>query len=88
MSEKKYTESEWRTIEDLRKNWHSFCDCDVFDGCSDFIERMEIAGFVCLRKVTRRDLETPFASELGIEKGGNVWRLTASGRKALEGSAL
>lgn len=81
MAEKRYTESEWRTIDDLRKNWGKFCDCDPFDGSADFAERMEAAGFIRLRRVTRDDLEQAFASELGIERGGSVWDLTAKGRK-------
>lgn len=81
MAEKRYTEAEWRVIDDLRKHWADFCDCDPFDGSADFAERMEAAGFVTLRPVTRKDLEQSFADELGIVRGGMVWDLTAKGRK-------
>lgn len=87
MREKRYTEAEWRAIDDLRNNWGRFCDCDAFDGSADFAERMEAAGFVHLRRVTRDDLEQSFAAELGIVKGGSVWDLTKKGRSALS-SAL
>ena len=83
MAERRYTEAEWRAIDDLRKHWGSFCDCDPFEGAADFSERMEAAGFIRLRSVTRDDLEQAFAAELGIERGGMVWDLTAKGRKAL-----
>lgn len=82
-AEVKHTESEWRAIDDLRKNWERFCDCDPFEGSEDFAERMESAGYCELRPVTDDDLETPFAYELGIEPGGSVWDLTAEGLKAL-----
>lgn len=42
--EKRYTEAEWRAIDDLRKNWGAFCDADPFDGAADFSERMLAAG--------------------------------------------
>jgi hypothetical protein len=83
MTEKRYTEAEWRAIDDLRKNWASFCDADPFHGAADFAERMEAAGFIRLRRVTRADLEQAFAADLGIERGGCVWDLTAKGRRAL-----
>lgn len=82
--EKRHTESEWRAIDDLRKHWHDFCDCNPFNGSADFAERMEAAGLVRIRKVTRDDLRQSFAAELGIEPGGMVWDLTKKGRAALE----
>ena len=83
MAEKRHTETEWRAIDDLRKHWEAFCDCDPFDGAADFSERMEKAGFIKLRRVTRDDLEDSFAAERGIERGGMVWDLTKRGRAAL-----
>ena len=70
--------------EELRKHWHDFCDCDPFPTREDFPERMEAAGLIRLRPVTRRDVaEDPFAAERGIELGGSLWELTAKGRKAM-----
>lgn len=79
--EKKFTEQEWRDIDLLRQYWSAFCDADPVS--HDFSERMEAAGFIKLRAVTQDDLERSFASELGIEKGGNLWDLTPAGRAAL-----
>lgn len=69
--------------DDLRKYWITVCDADPTPDLDedDFIERMEAAGFIHLRPVTRRDLDEPFASERGIYPGGNLWELTASGQK-------
>lgn len=80
----KLTETEWRNVDDLRRNWSSFCDCDQFDGSDTFADRMEAAGLIELDSVTERDLESAFAAERGIEPGGMVWRLTPGGRAALE----
>lgn len=76
------TEAEWRDRESLRRHWDDFCDADPVP--EDFIDRMDDAGFVTLRKVTRDDLNTSFAAELGIEKGGWVWELTDLGRQVLD----
>ncbi len=81
MAEKRYTESEWRDIDDLRKHWHAFCDADPFEGSDTFTERMEARGYIRLRRVTKADLAESFAAERGIEPGGNVWILTAKGEK-------
>ena len=69
--------------QDLQKNWHSFCDCDPFEGADTFPERMEAAGFIELLPVTDDDLEQSFAEELGIVPGGSCWNLTPAGRRAL-----
>ncbi len=69
--------------DDLRKNWHSFCDCDPFDGADTFPDRMEAAGLIELLPVTDDDLEQAFAEELGIIPGGMVWHLTESGRSEM-----
>lgn len=68
---------------ELWERWQTFCDCDPFPGSDDFGERMEAAGLLCLRPVTKHDLDTPFAYEKGIEPGGSVWDLTDAGRLAL-----
>lgn len=82
----KMTEAQWQARHDLRQHWHAFCDCDPFPGREDFAERMDAAGLIGLRSVTKRDLEEdPFAAERGIEKGGLLWDLTAAGRRALAG---
>lgn len=84
MSERRFTEAEWRARDDLRKNWHTFCDCDAFEGRDTFPERMEAAGFIRTRAVTKRDVaDDYFAAERGIELGGMLWELTAKGRKVL-----
>ncbi|MFZ5737686.1 MAG: hypothetical protein ACOY6K_12480 [Pseudomonadota bacterium] len=79
----RYTESEWRVIDDLRRNWRSFCDCDAFDGSADFAERMEAAGMIALRPVKESDLEESFAAERGIERDGLLWELTYKGLKSI-----
>jgi len=72
--------------DELRAHWHSFCDCDVFEGADTFAERMEDAGLIELRDVEQSDIdENPFASELGIELGGMIWVLTDAGRAILNG---
>jgi hypothetical protein len=69
--------------EDLRENWHNFCDCDYFVGAADFPERMEAAGLIELVPVDDDALEDPFADERGILPGGMMWKLTEAGRNAL-----
>lgn len=74
--------------DELRRNWHRFCDCDSFDGRDTFTERMEALGYVRLRKVRKADvLDEPFAAERGIELGGYLWELTPKGRAALQSPA-
>lgn len=75
------TEAEWRDRDSLRRHWADFCDADPVP--EDFIDRMDDAGFVTLRKVTRDDLNDVFAAERGIEKGGWIWVLTDLGRQVL-----
>ncbi len=48
-----------------------------------FSERIGGCGFIELRVVTDDDLESSFAYERGIERGGMVWSLTPEGRTAL-----
>lgn len=85
MKERRMTETEWRDVDDLRKHWGAFCDCDHFNGADTFIERMEAAGYARLRPVRKADLQTSFAAERGIESGGNLWELTRKGELALTG---
>ncbi len=80
---KRMTEEEWLDLQSLRKHYNTWCDCDPFEGADTFQERMEARGYIKMRRATRADLEDPFAYERGIEPGGNVWDLTAKGRKAL-----
>lgn len=47
-------------------------DWEVFEFCED-------AGFAVMRKVTKADLDYPFADERGIEKGGIIFELTPLG---------
>lgn len=68
---------------DLALHWIDFCHCDRFDGIDTFAERMEAAGLIYLDEVEADDLDDPFASELGIEPGGKVWRLTDEGQRIL-----
>jgi hypothetical protein len=85
MAEPLMTETQWRTLDDFRKHWHAFsqCDCIPIDG-DDFTERLEAAGYIEMATVTKRVLaETSFAEELGFELGGTYWKLTDSGRAAL-----
>lgn len=79
--EEMLTEREWRLREELRQHWTAFCDADPVP--ADFIERMEEAGFAVLRPVTRDDLQSAFAEDRGIYKGGTVWDLTPKGRSIL-----
>lgn len=88
MTERRLTEAQWRSLDDLRKHWGAFCDADPFDGADTFIERMERAGYARLRSVRKADLEQSFAAERGIEPGGNIWELTAKGRKAIDDGKL
>lgn len=81
----KQTKAEWRALDDFRRHWHAFCDCDPFEGSDTFVERMEASGLIKLRRVTRHDLESAFADERGIVRGGYVWDTTCEGRAALEG---
>lgn len=78
--------AEWRAQEDLRKHWGAFCDADPFEGSDGFAERMEAAGYAHLRAVTKDDLQESFASERGIERGGNLWELTTKGHAAMDGA--
>jgi len=80
----KRTAAEWRNLDDLRKHWGEFCDCDPFDGSDTFPERMEAAGYVECVPVDDDALQESFASERGIEPGGMMWSLTDAGRAALE----
>lgn len=68
---------------EFRNNYDAFCQADWFSGCDTFADRMEAAGLIEVRSVTDDDLERPFAEELGIEPGGNVWDLTEKGRLVL-----
>ena len=71
-------------IAELREYAWDFGNADpVPEG---FADRMEEAGFYELRKVTREDLDSAFADERGIEKGGYVYALTDLGRAALKES--
>ncbi len=72
------TEAEWRDREMLRQHWAAFCDADAVP--EDFTDRMEVAGFISIRAVKKRDVEqTSFAAERGIEIGGMLWELTKKG---------
>lgn len=75
-------EAERRDRESLRQHWEGFCDADPVP--EDFIDRMDDAGFVTLRKVTRDDLNDAFAAGRGIEKGGWVWVLTDLGQQLFQ----
>ena len=81
MRKRKLTKKQWQACDDLRKYWSAFCDADPTP--DNFIDRMETAGFVRLRKVCRSDLDEAFAAERGVEKGGLLWELTKSGRASL-----
>lgn len=70
-------------LDDFRRNWPLFCDCDPFPGCHDFQERMEAAGLIETATVDEDDLEGSFAAERGLERGGLKWALTEAGRAAL-----
>lgn len=85
MREPRYTEAEWRTIDDLRRYWNEMCDCDVIAiDTDDFKDRLEKMGLMRWRTATRRDVEaTPFAAELGIEAGRPLCELTSKGRKLM-----
>lgn len=63
----------------LRAFWMDFCQADPVP--PEFTDDMEAAGFMFLDDVDEDDLQTAFASELGIEPGGRVWRLTDEGRR-------
>jgi hypothetical protein len=70
-------------LDDFRRNWLSFCDCDPFPGAHDFQERMEAAGLIETAAVDDDDLDGSFAAERGLERGGHKWVLTEAGRHAL-----
>jgi hypothetical protein len=70
--------------EDLRAHWNAACDADWFEGCHDFMERMEAAGFCDLFPVEPEHLDDPFAAERGIEPGGMIWVLTEKGLDVLK----
>lgn len=76
--------------EDLLDNWDALCSGDPpphpRDG-PDFPESLEQEGFVELVPVDGDALAHPFASEIGLEPGGMMWRLTPLGlevRRLLE----
>jgi hypothetical protein len=46
----------------------------------EITEPLEQRGLIVCRKVKKADLEEPFAADRGIEKGGIIFELTASGR--------
>lgn len=73
---------ELREAFELVKYWADFCDCDAVP--PDFADRMEAAGYIELRSVTKDDLEEPFAAEKGIEPDGSVWQLTTNGRAVID----
>lgn len=77
-AEPKYTETEWKLISELRRDWDAFCDADPVE--ADFAERMEAAGYCELVPVDEAALQDPFAAERGIERGGTMWVLTSAGR--------
>lgn len=83
----RYTEDEWRTIDDMRRYWNAMCYCDVVPiDTDDLKERMEAMGLLRWRTATRRDVEqTPFASELGIEVGRSLYELTKKGHRLMSG---
>lgn len=85
MREPRYTEAEWRTIDDMRRYWNAMCDCDIVPiDTDDLKERMEKMGLARWRKATRSDVEAnPFAAELGIVAGAMIHELTAKGRKLI-----
>jgi len=65
----------------MRAFWADFCDAEPVP--PEFIDDMEVARFSELTPTTDDDLNSPFAYERGIERGGYVWRLTEAGRAAL-----
>ena len=68
-------------VEWLRKYWSAFCSADAIPvALETFTTELEAAGLIEWRKVKKSDLESGFASELGIEKGGSLWALTEAGR--------
>lgn len=86
--EPRYTEREWRLIDEFRRYWGPLCDCDIIPIDSDeFRDHLEKAGYIKWRAVRKSDIEdTSFAYELGIEMGGHLWELTKKGRAILESS--
>ena len=45
MREARYTEAEWRTIDDMRRYWNAMCDCDVVPiDTDDLTEVKRFAG--------------------------------------------
>ncbi len=76
--------------EDLLDNWDALCSGDPPPHPRDdpgFPESLEEQGFVELVPVDGDALEHPFASEIGLEPGGMMWRLTSLGlevRRLLE----
>ena len=67
---------------DLRKNWNSFSEGTQFDGSGDFAERMEAAGLVELRPITKADLDH-FSAMRGHDVGTLWYGLTSAGAHAL-----
>lgn len=76
--------SDLSLAQKLRVFWGEFCDADPVP--VEFLDEMEVAGFVECVPVTAEALDDVFAAERGIELGGMMWVLTAAGRAALEGS--
>lgn len=70
--------------QDLREHWEAFCDADPFPGSDTFADRMERAGLIECVAVDDEALESPFATERGIEPGGLMWKLTKAGHAALK----
>jgi hypothetical protein len=69
----------------LREFWDTLTTCDFAGDTDEFVERMESAGLIVLVPVNRSIMaEDPFASELGLNIGGECWQLTAKGRKAYD----
>lgn len=75
----KLTEAQ-RLHEDLLANWDAFSDADPLPHPrEDFPECLERQGYAELVPVDDDALDEAFAWERGIEAGGLMWQLTASG---------
>lgn len=92
MTDERFTEAEWRSREDLLKNWAAFCDADPFDGAADFADRMEAAGLIELQWLDEGESQAtmeadPFwAAKFGDQAPSSVYVLTDAGRIALQAS--
>lgn len=67
---------------DLTVNWDAFCEADPLPDWRDqesFPERLEAAGYAEIVAVDRDALESAFAAERGIYRGGSMWQLTPLG---------